>query len=220
MTFDQIVADVAGRLNLTSDEAITRIGQRVNERYRKVTSSIGMITSRRKIKDFTVDATTPEYSALPDITFTGFEKILRITTTNQGTAGVIVLKINTIDEIENIQHFDDRLPRAFAIKRMGSQQVIITLDSFISNQTFDLHVEGYDLADVLADDAEPFLPEDFHDILIEGALADELFKMEKPQLSMAREQKYELRLGDLRMFIAKNAYQDVAQGRDKPSQLW
>jgi hypothetical protein len=222
MTFDELVRDVAKRLNLTSPEAYQRIGERVNERYKKVTSSIGVITSRRKVADYTVNSNNTLYAQLPDITFTGIEKILRITTNPlpNTSKGVIVLKILTYDEIQNGFQAADRLPRAFAVKRMGSTQVTITLDSYVTNQDFNLHVEAYDLTDVLADDAEPFLPEDFHDVLTEGAMADELMKMEKPQLAMAREQKYEDRLGQLRMFIARNAYQDIAQGIDKPSQLW
>jgi len=222
MTFDEIVRDVAKRLNLTSPEAFQRIGQRVNERYRKVTSSIGMITSRRLTKDFTIDTTLPQYSALPDLTFTGFEKILRITTTPDDSvnSGVIVLKQLTYDEIEIIPPFPDRVPRAFAVKRMGSHEVTVRFDAYPAGTTFFLHVEGYDVADILADDAEPFLPEDFHDVLIEGAMSDELRKMEKAELAQIAEGKYEQRLSDLRMFIAKNAYQDIAQGRDKPSQLW
>lgn len=231
MTFDELVRDTAKRLNLTSQEAFERIGERINDRYKRVTSSIGLITSRRQVETFTIDPAAPGNSTdgvdafqLPDLTFTGFEKILRITTTLSGAgpndASVLVLKQLTFDEIKNVNRFLDRLPRAWAQKRMGAHQVTITLDSYTSTTEFDLTVEGYDVADVLADDAEPFFPTDFHDILVEGALADELMKMEKPQLSMVREQKYESRLSDLRMFIAKSAYLDIAQGKDKPSQLW
>ena len=227
MTFDDIVRDVAGRLNLTSPEAFGRIGDRVNERYRRVTSSIGMITSRRQVQEFEIDPVTPSSSTsgvdatdLPDLTFSGFEKILRITHEDEDSGGITVLKKMTYDQLDNVNRLTDRLPRAWADKRMGSHQVTISLDSWSSTTTFTLKVEGYDVADVLADDAEPFLPTDFHDILTEGAMADEYMKMEKPQLSAIREQKYESRLSDLRMFIAKSGYMDTYQGKDRPSQWY
>ena len=221
MTFDEIVRDVADRTNLTSPEAFRRIGQRVNERYKKVTSSIGMEVTRRQTKDFTIDPSLPQYSQLPKITIHNFEKILRISTTSNGPGtGVIVLKHLTFDEIENTTPFDDRVPRAYADVRMGTDLCEIQFDSFLGDTPFDLHVEGYDVADTLADDATPFLPMSYHDILIEGALADEYAKMQMMDISAFREQKYEDRLGQLRLFIAKNAYQDSAQGRDKPSLLW
>lgn len=226
-TFDEMVQDVAKRLNLTSPEALQRIGERINERYKKVTSSIGLITSRRQTRDFEIDPVTPANSTsgvdatdLPNLTIFGFEKILRITRTDDDTGGVTILKKVTFDRVENINQQTDRLPHAWADKRMGSGFVVITLDSYTAGDPFTLHVEGYDITDVLADDAEPVLPTDFHDILIEGAMADELMKMEKLQLSTIREQKFESRLSDLRMFIAVNGYQDIYQGKDRPNQLW
>lgn len=218
MTFDELVRDVASRLNLTSPEAFQRIGQRINERYRKVSSSIGMLTSRRQVRDFTVDPTAP--NILPDYVIDGFEKIHRIVRLDPASGSITVMKILSYDDVANITQFTDRIPHAFAIKRMGAHEVTITFDSFTTTSPFTIKVEGYELADVLADDAEPFMPESFHDILIEGAMADELSKMEKPELAQMREAKYESRLSDLRYFIAKNSYQDVTQGLSKPAVLW
>jgi hypothetical protein len=44
--------------------------------------------------------------------------------------------------------------------------------------------------------------------------------MEKYQLAADRENKFQQRLSDMRMFIAKSGYLDIAQGKDKPSQTW
>ena len=46
-TFTEIVAQTAERLNLTSAEALARLGRYVNDRNRQVTSSVGLNTSRR-----------------------------------------------------------------------------------------------------------------------------------------------------------------------------
>jgi len=217
MTFTELVNDVASRLNLTSPEALTRIGVRINDRYRRVTSSIGLITSRRVTQDVVVDPTDPS-SVLPDLVITGMEKVLRINTTDN--AGRIrTLEQLSYDDITNIPTLS-RLPQAWAMKLMGSNTVTITLDSFFPTTTFTLHLEGYDIADTLSGSAIPAFPMDFHDILVNGAMADEQMKMEKPQLAQISEMKYEARLSDLRMFIAKSSYMDIMQGKNKPDQLY
>ena len=45
-------------------------------------------------------------------------------------------------------------------------------------------------------------------------------KTQLTTLAQAQEQKYEMRLSDLRMFIARSSYLDIVQGKDKPRQLW
>ena len=216
MTFDEIVQDVMDRLNLTSEDARNRIGIRVNDRYRRATTSIGMITSRRTMIPITID---PDVSTtLPDYIVDGMEKVLRITRTDDNSGGVSVLPCLTYDEITNVP-VNDRSPRAWAVKRMGSNNVTITFDT-APTEPFTLKIEGYDLADVLADDAEPHFPASYHDLLVEGAMADELKKMEKPQFAVDSEQRYQERLSDLKMFIARNAYMDMYQGKTKPNELW
>jgi hypothetical protein len=60
--------------------------------------------------------------------------------------------------------------------------------------------------DMTADGDVPTFPEDFHDILVEAVLKDELSKMEKLQYSRDAERKFEKRLSELRYFLAKRAY--------------
>lgn len=203
------------RLNLTSDDARTRVGLRINDRYRRVTSSIGLQVSRRTVVDLAVDPTDPD-SELPDLKISNMEKVLKVTRIVNDS--VFLLKELTYDEITLVSS-PDANPHAFAVKRMGNNYVIITLDT-TPTTAFTLRVEGYEIAPDLADNIEPVFPLDFHDILVEGAMSDELRKMEKPQLAQISESKYEQRLSDLRMFIAKSAYLDIAQGKDKPGQLW
>lgn len=216
MTFTTIVQQVMDRLNLSSPEARDRIGAAVNQRYKMSTSSIGVETSRRKIVTMTLDPNEVG-NILPDLEVEGIEKVLKVTLPIDGQR-IRVLKQLTFDELTNIESVR-ALPRAWAVKYMGSQTSTITFDS-VALDPIEATIEGYDLTDVLADDAQPFMPEDFHDLLVEGAMSDELRKMEKPQLAQISEQRYEQRLSDLRMFIAKNAYLDIIQGKDKPNQLW
>lgn len=217
MTFTEIVAEVADRLNLTSSAAMIRIGKYVNKRYRWVTSGIGLQTSRRVVLDVEIDPTDVG-STLPEYTFTDIEKILKITMTADN-GGVTVLKEKTYDEITMIGTIS-RLPRSWAVKRMGSGEVIVVFDSFPATDTFTVHVEGYEIPEVLEDDMEPYLPASFHDILVEGAMSDEYMKMEKPGMAQAAEAIFTQRYSDLRMFIATSAWKDIAQGKDKPGQLW
>lgn len=205
------------RLNLSSPEARTRIGLRVNDRYRRITSSIGLITTRRLIDSVTIDPTDID-STLPDYTVDDLEKILKVTLMTSADTPRTLREV-TYDELTNVGT-NDALPRVWAVKRVGSHEVTITFDGFPATDTFDVKFEGYELSTVLADDAEPVFPEDFHDILVEGAMSDELRKMEKAPLAQMAEAKYEQRLSDLRMFIAKSAYLDIVQGKDKPGYLW
>jgi hypothetical protein len=209
MTFTEIVQEVMSRLNLTSLDAETRIGQRVNDRYRRLTGRLGLITSRRYVTDVDLDGSDPS-STLPAITLDNYEKIIKVWTEG-ANGGINVLREITYDELSS-QSTGDGTPRAWAVYRMGPGYVIIYLDSFEAS-TFTLHVEGYDVASELYDQQEPYFPTDFHYILIEGAMADELRKMEKPQLAQLAEQNFESGLSDLRMFIAKSTYLDIYQGK-------
>lgn len=218
MTFDEIVDEVMDRLNLTSLEARERVEGRVNDRYRRVTSSIGLQTSRRSVQENEYDPTDPD-TELPEVVVTGMEKILKIFYTDADNNGITVLKEKTYDEVTNLPTID-RLPKCWAVKLMGPSEVRILLDAFPPTTSFTLKFEGYENALELEGSLEPYFPEDFHDILVAGAMADELDKMEKPQLASKQEEKYERRMSDLRMFISKSILLDIVQGKDKPGYVW
>lgn len=218
MTLDALIEEVATRLNLTSDEALERIGDRINERYRRITSSLSLITSRRVISDVVVDFTDPD-DILPDVLIEDTEKVVRVTTTAD-SGGITVLRELSYDSLTNRPAIAGQTPRAWAVKTMNTSSVIITLDAYFEAPPFTLHIEGLNMITDLLDDEEPVFPRDFHDVLVFGAMSDELMKMEKVQLAQTFEQKFEQRLSDLKLFIATSAYADIVQGKDKPSQLW
>jgi len=216
MTFTQLVAEVMDRLNLTSTDAQTRIGQRINQRYRKVTSSLGLLTSRREITTFTLNSGVD--ADLPDYTLTDVEKVVRITQ-RADSGGVRVLKEVTYDDVTN-SSVRSGLPHCWAVKEMGDDYVTITLDAFPDAEDFDLSIEHYsNLSDLSGTDV-PIFAKDFHDILVEGALSDEYRKLEKFEAANDAENRFNARLSDLRMFIAKSAYLDIQQGRDNLRQSW
>ena len=215
MTFDELVSDVMERLNLTSLDARERVGRRVNTRYRRVVSSIGLQTSQRVIGTLSINPVL--YPDLPELTLTDMEKVWRIRL-NPPAGGIRTLQEVTYDEIDNTPTVSGQ-PRSWAVKNMGPAEVTIVLDAFPTD-TFNLTIEGYDRVIDLEGSQEPFFPEDFHDVLVEGVMSDELRKMEKAGLAKIAEDNFALRLSDLRLFIAKSGYKDTFQGKTKPTQLW
>ncbi len=213
MSYDELVSEVMDRLNLTSDEARERVGKGVNKRYKMVTSGIGLQTSRRVVVPMTIDPSDTD-SILPDLIVPGMEKVNKVF--RLVGVSMRILDEGSYDEVAGLTT-TRRLPYSWAVKKMGAGQVVVTFDAY-PEVPFTLSFEGYDVADVMADDAEPYLPTDFHDILVEGAMLDELRKMEKPELAMLAKQEYDQRLGELRLFIAKSSYKDQYQGKNKDGQ--
>lgn len=216
MTFDEIVSRVMGRLNLTSTDARIRVGDAVNDRYKELSSELGLQTSRRGEVSVTLDPSAPG-STLPEVTITDIEKIININITSD-SGGVRTLDEVSYDEIKSLPVQASRLPMQFAVKLMGAQYVTIRLDSFPTT-VFTLEVEAYDRAETLVDLIEPNFPESFHDSLVQGALSDEYMKLEKPGLASIAEDKWNSRLSGLRMFIAKSGSSDVFQGKTRNRQL-
>lgn len=218
MDFDTIVSRVMNRLNLTSPDARNRVGDAVNDRYKQVTSSVGVNTSRTTVVPLTVDPQdTVNFPDLPEVTITTLEKISKIVLL--ALTGSILLKEVTYDELSNIPTAA-ATPEMWGVKRMGAHEVTFVFNAVPAMEEFTINITGYEIADELVSTMEPFFPEDFHDILVHGAMSDELRKMEKAALAAIAEKKFEDRLGDLRMFIAKSAYLDIAQGKNKPTSLW
>lgn len=217
MTFSQIVAEAMDRLNLTSSDAQTRVGKEVNDRYRRLTTSIGLDTTRRT----QVYATAA--LANRTMTFTGIEKLLAVIDKSQVATGgqEIVLSQITMDEMHitplrgNLVPGTDTptgMPRHYAVIRVHPNAVDIFMD-IVPTTGFQLYADGLMNAATLGTNDSPDFPESYHDILVWGAMADEYRKMEKLNLMQDAEKNYETRLSDLRMFIAKSAYLAIYQGR-------
>jgi hypothetical protein len=205
MTFDQIVTDIMDRMSLSSPTAATRIGRAVNRKYRLVTSSIGMDLSRRATIQATV---SPGISTL---TFTNTEKIISVW--NRSVSPYRRLSQVTLDELRESMPFNaSDAPTNYAESAVTADTVTITLN-VIPQTAFALYAEIQTAISDLIGSAEPAFPESYHDILIEGVLADELRKMEKPQLAQIAQTEFQRILSDLRMWIAKSAYLDIYQGK-------
>jgi hypothetical protein len=212
MIADEIIQEVCEGLNLSSDEAKSRVARRLNARYRRVTSSIGLDTTRRAVvsKAATIGVST--------ITFTGVEKLLTVYTVN-GTVNTLLEQI-TPDDMLSETVVSDNTPTKYAIYRVYPTSIDVKINSVPSGSGFTLYAEGETTQTTLAGSAQPQFPESFHDILVFGVMADEYRKMEKIQLAQAAEQDYEHRLSDLRMWIAKTSWMDVYQGKNQSAKWW
>ncbi len=206
MTFTEIVAEVADRLNLTSAVALTRIGRSVNQRYRRLSSTLGLQTTARGT------ATASTVVGNRSVTFTA-EKIYAVydaTVSPPRVFGEV-----SFDEMRNAMIGTDPA-RMYAIQTIGASTVTIMLNT-IPATIYVLTADARLNLATLSGTQIPAFSESFHDILVYGAASTELEKMEKPDLAKIQEGHYEVRLGELRFDIAKSAYRELYQGKTAPS---
>lgn len=208
MEFDEIVEDVMGQLNLSSTEAEERVGKLVNRYYKRVTSSLGIATVARRV--FDVEGLTTLASA--EVAFELMEKVTRVWYLSDGVKQFLDEK--TLDELRDEDPPSGDTPSRYAVVSRSATTVTILLDELAETE-YSLFADGYQPADVLADDDEPAFPESFHDILVYGPLKDEARHLNQTELARDAKTEYEDRLSGLRMEVAKSAYLRIRQG-DRP----
>jgi len=212
MTFTEIQTRAAERLNITSSEGLARIGRYINDRYARLTSSIGLPTSRR------TSTTAATVAGNPRVTFT-IEKIERIYATTTGQRRV--LQEISYDEWRNANVYQNGsgAPERYAIELQGASTVTVVLDP-VPSGIETLSVDGLANASTLSGSDVPAFSKDFHDALVFGAMADEYDKLEKPSLSQRYETLYNERVADLRYFLAKSSYLQRKQGESNRTKRW
>lgn len=204
MTFTEIVASVGERLNLSSPEAFARIGRNVNDRYRRLTSSVGLQTARR--------STSTQSTAIADsrITF-DLEKLEVVYCAVAGKERV--LDEITYDEWRQLNVLSPQSgdPEKYAIETTGASATAIVV--YPTPAAVVAHkADGLANASTLSGVMVPAYPADYHDALVFGAMADEYSKMDKQNQAMQFEQQYEGRVSELRYFLAKSIYLSNHQG--------
>jgi hypothetical protein len=206
MTFTEIVTEVTAALNLTSTEAITRVGRRVNRRYRRVVMASGLReVARRANISFAVTAST-RLQTIPEC-----EKVLSIFDNTDS----LPREIHEITYAEMQAIFPQTgIPYRWAVKRQGSRTVTLQFDSTMTAGR-TLTIEVLELGATLSGSMEPAFPESMHDVLVYGALADELRKKEKTVLARDAEAEYERFLSEIKLFVAVSGYKDVQSGRNR-----
>lgn len=206
MTYLDLIKDVADRLNLSSSEAIARIGRAINRRHREITSALGLQTTRRE----TVTATAS--LGISTITFDDIEKIINVW--DRSTTPYRRVIEQTLEEVECGQPYALTTPTRFAVLNMSTSSVTLLMNC-VPQEEFTLYADAHINISTLSGLQEPLFPESFHDILLWGALADEYRKLMKIDFMQDAENHYEKRLSDLRMWIAKSTSQEIYQGKLK-----
>lgn len=209
MTFQEIVERIADRLAIPASQtaSINRISRSVNDIYREVTTAIGVDLSRHSVA---VTASTS--LGIQTVTFSGVEKIERLI--NDTSGSVKIIPEVTFDQIRNLTPAASDTITKYAVESWTSTTVTIRLD-VLPQTVFTLKADGFASATTLSGINEPAFPASFHDILIDGVLAEEYIKLEKTALSDRALARFEKRLSDLRMWRAKSISLTIRQSETR-----
>jgi hypothetical protein len=203
VTFDDIKRAIKSAANLTSDEADVRVGESINQHYRRVTSMIGM--------DATRFVTRSEIAPIgsQNVTFTEIEKIDRIIDTTDSTS-IRVLQEVSLHQQRSTQPGTGQ-PSTWALQNTDASAVTVRLDTLPQSE-YTLQADGWaSLADLQGND-EPAFPQSFHNILVWFVLEEELLRKEKDKLAAIYHQKAETLVSDLRFHLADSPTLEVRQG--------
>lgn len=211
MTFTEIQTAITDRMELTSPEAITRVQSAINRKYREITASLG-------IKHVSRRATVSSVMGIgaSTLTFAG-EKVVNIF--NRNLTPYKQLDEVTIDELEAQMPFNaSDTPSRYAIKTMGANTVTVLLDC-TSQTAFALYADVYSAAVTLTGTDTPIFSESYHDILVSAVLIDEYMKKEKPALSKVESDRVDIRMGQLRLWVAVSTTKKGFQGKTKEQNM-
>ncbi len=199
MTFVQIQNLIMTKLNLTSTDARTRIKTEINLRYREVQSGVNLAATRRGVVSFTTA------SGSSTTTQSGVAKVLSVFDPVYLMRPLREISLNTIRSMD-APSLIQGTPYEFVVENFVNNSVTLRLfpqPQVVYALQADVLLAGTDMS---SDSDEPAFPNDFHDILVHGVVADELLKLEKYRESQVFEQKFEKRLSELRYEIRKAAW--------------
>lgn len=188
---------------------MARVGTEVNLRHREILSSLGV----SQVTEWTTATATTTISNRY-LTFgpspVAVLKILALYNTSLGTYPPQTLDEVTTDRLLSMGLSTDP-PTFYAVTNMGERTVTIKLNSIPATQyTLTANVEGN--ITQLSGALLPAFSEDYHDILVDMVMADELDKADKTDKAEKKMKHALARMGELRLFIAKSAYRDMKQG--------
>lgn len=203
MTFVQLQDRVMGRLNLTTSESRTRIKGFLNERYRRLQTSIGLGQVRRTQISLATVVGQFEYP---------ITTLIKVITVTYPTGNRVIGELS-LDQIRRMDPDGGQtgVPQAYAVTKYAADSVTIYVWPK-PDAIYTLQIDGLARGtDMTADADLPAFPEDFHDYLVFAGCADELEKMEKGEASARMEIRAKQRSEDLRYFLAKSAYLSIQQ---------
>jgi hypothetical protein len=109
-------------------------------------------------------------------------------------------------------------PTRYAIHSHTADTVTIEINC-VPQTAFTLYADAHQVVADLSGSSEPAFPESFHDVIIEGVMADELRKLEKPQLAQMAQKEFDRILSDLKFWVAKENALDIYQGKTSSSSV-
>jgi hypothetical protein len=213
VTFVTIQDRVMARTNLTTTTARTRVKAMINERLRSIATS----TNLGRVRFGSVSINT--VADTNTITTTGLVKAFTVSIPVENR----VLEERTTAQLREYDTdvSQNALPQFYAVKAVNA--TTLTLQLYPEpDAVYAVVIEGVLTGtDLTADGDVPGLPEDFHDILVFGALADEYPHLKDLESAAYYEGKFEQRKKDLRMWMAKRSFlsRGVEQGT-YPSNWW
>src|SRR5262245_47208661 len=142
------------RLGLTSDEAEERVIRAVNRHHRRITASLGLVSTRRQ--DVSVTTVQDEN----EVTFTGTEKVLNVRIPASGSSKPLVEA--TVAQLREEEPFVAGWPCRYAILRETATTVTVLFDKLFADE-YDIVADAYTTVDDLLGASEPQIPQSFHD---------------------------------------------------------
>jgi hypothetical protein len=171
VTFKELQDDVLERINNNSNEARLRIRRFLNEWHRRILSEVGLGQLRDAETTLAVTNAADEYTLAA-----GIRKIRAI----QNEADNTTLQERTLEWMRQVDP-DDSMTGAPLYYAMRSDRKIKFKPYPDDNYTLTIDYEAR-IANMVDDDDEPLIPEDFHYLLVLGARANEYDKNEDSRL--------------------------------------
>lgn len=218
MTFTEIVADVARDLNLRGDETLTRIGASVNHRHRRILRALGMnVYSRIEVDVDLAAGTQDQIYDLDDPVLCRLVALYykpAATATNPNPKSTMLDEL-TFEEMKEVVPTEDDVPQSWCKVRVGANWTQFKIDSTIPNGA-TVTVEGEEVPSQLEGDMPPYFDENFHEMLVVGAKADECARMKTPEgraLAKDFNADFDNSLGELRLKQTLMAGGLIRQGK-------
>ena len=202
MTFTDLRAVVADYCNLSSSEALERVGRSINRHYKRVTASLGLDAVRH------VTRSTTTTNGQQYVVFTEIEYIARVIDATDSNAIRVLPEISL--DLQRTSQPGTSQPTTWALRNTDADSVTILLDT-LPQTSYSLQADGTTTLSALSGSDEPVFPESYHDILSWYVISEELLRKEKVDLADQYAQRADRLLSELRHYLADSPSRDTRQ---------
>lgn len=209
MTFVELQDDVLDRIGNSEPRARQRIKRALNEWHRRICAEVGLdylLAPATSYMSFV--AGTPAYEL-----DAGVRKIYAITIPSLRVS----LRETTFANIRELDPSRDTLgiPALYALQGLRTLHLYPIPDSTV---TATIDGQGT-IADLVADDAQPLIPSEFHHLLSIGALSREYEKVDDQRRFLTARKDLEAGIADLKHYVHTRALTGLRGGVAPPSRL-